>query len=309
MRATLQELLSRYPTLESLQSHLTEVAQSGRKFQSKRALERTQSYRVLRSCDISTVEALSGIIDRDYIFERHKTQRVIRTDTTEATHRSEGKGESWAVIVAGDEGETTDLFNLHAVFDFCVDQLGRERVILIANVEEVRQKLSQAADTGYPLFSPRLSMAENKAKNIEKLRSFERKYQTVFALGGADYDWEHVCVETVMKVLMGEPLWPGSKVIPRQNVRSLFFCLSGHGGSFASIPRTSPKLVRIPCDLCGKPHARRPERDASQALTHWVDWLQDDFNNQYSCGRATQSTESDATVRCGYDGRATELFS
>jgi hypothetical protein len=95
---------------------------------------------------------------------------------------------------------------------------------------------------------------------------------------------------------MGEPLWEGAKVIPRNNVRSLFFCLSGHGGSFASVPRTSPKLERINCDLCGTTHARRPQRDATLAASHWVDWLQEDFNTAYSCARATQSAECDETL-------------
>jgi hypothetical protein len=50
------------------------------------------------------------------------------------------------------------------VFDFCVDQLGRDHVILIANVEEIRQKHRQASVTGVPTFSDQFSNEENKRK-------------------------------------------------------------------------------------------------------------------------------------------------
>jgi hypothetical protein len=127
---------------------------------------------------------------------------------------------------------------LEKVFDCCVEQLGRDHVILIANVEEIRQKHRRAALTGVPTFSDQFSNAENKRKNAERLKQFETKFRGVLDSGGADYDFEDACAETVMKVLGGEQIRPGCKVIPRTNVRNLFFCLSGHGGSAASLPRT-----------------------------------------------------------------------
>jgi hypothetical protein len=184
----------------------------------------------------------------------------------------------WAVIVGGDEGETSAMFNLHLAFNLAVERLGRERVILIANIDEVRQDLRRRATTGVPMFSPTLSCAENRLRWSEKSRRFEELYAPVFESGGADY--EEASAETVLRVLRGTRRdgHPEDKVIPPSGIDSLFFCLSSHGGSFRSVPRLSPRLYAATCDLCGAPHRPRAQRHARDAARDWARWLERDCN-------------------------------
>lgn len=62
---------------------------------------------------------------------------VAAEPVAEAGHN--GAGEAWAVVVGGGEGGSANMFSLHHTYDFLVDRLGRANVILIANIEEVRQ--------------------------------------------------------------------------------------------------------------------------------------------------------------------------
>jgi hypothetical protein len=59
------------------------------------------------------------------------------------------------------------------------------------------------------VFSDQFSNAKNKVKNTEALALFESKFQRVLDTGGADYDFEEACADTVMKVLRGERIRPG----------------------------------------------------------------------------------------------------
>ena len=196
----------------------------------------------------------------------------------ETPERVDPIGGGWAVIVGGDEGETSAMFNLHLAFNLAVERLGRERVILIANVDHVRQELRRRAATGVPSFSPTLSYATNCERWSARARRFEELYAPVFESGGADY--EEASAETVLRVLTGRRRHghPRDKVVPPSGIDSLFFCLSGHGGSFRSVPRLSERLCTANCDLCGAPHRPRPLRDERRVARDWARWLQRDCN-------------------------------
>lgn len=205
---------------------------------------------------------------------------------------------SWAVIVAGGEGFQYGIYNLEDVFELCVRQLGRDRVILVAAIEEILTKRRRAAETGFPVFSPTLSLEQNKRKNREKLAEFERRWAFIRANGGADYDGTACSADTVLRILQGNPRHPGDKVLPRdpELLGSVFFCFGGHGGSFRSTTRNSVALQRTRCDLCQEPHAPRPPREDTFANTarKWETWLTEDNNNtEKFSNTATHSLEDD----------------
>ena len=207
-------------------------------------------------------------------------------------------GSSWAVIVAGGEGFQYGIYNLEDVFELCVRQLGRDRVILVAAIEEILTKRRRAAETGFPLFSPTLSLEQNKQKNREKLAEFERRWAFIRANGGADYDGTACSADTVLRILQGNPRHPGDKVLPRdpELLGSVFFCFGGHGGSFRSTTRNSVALQRTRCDLCQQPHAPRPPREDTfaNAAREWETWLTEDNNNtEKFSNTATHSLEDD----------------
>ena len=239
---------------------------------------------ILRATDAVTrsraaTEAVTSA--REFHWLRHRRgsagTAAPRPHTVDTAAPSATAG-SWAVIVGGDEGETSAMFNLHLAFNLAVERLGRERVILIANIDAVRQDLRRRAATGVPMFSPTLSYADNRLRWGEKARRFEKLYAPVFESGGADY--EEASAETVLRVLRGTRRdgHPEDKVIPPSGIDSLFFCLSSHGGSFRSVPRLSPRLYAASCDLCGAPHRPRAQRDARDAARNWAHWLERDCN-------------------------------
>ena len=205
-------------------------------------------------------------------------------------------GESWAVLIAGGEADTFDMFNLHHTFNFCVDRLGRSRVILIANVAEVHHMRRCAAESGVPELSPTRTREQSKAFRQRKLDEFERNFARVLDEGGADYDYKDANAETVVRVLTGQARHKGDKVIPHTGVRSVFICFGGHGGSFRSAPRLSPLEQEWACDLCLKPHIARPVRDAVRAEEQWASWLHEDTNYAFVGMQATQSAEHDQVL-------------
>lgn len=210
-------------------------------------------------------------------------------------------GSSWAVIVAGGEGFQYGIYNLEPVFELCVRQLGRDRVILVAPIEEIIEDRRRAAETGIPVFSPTLSPEQNRIKNLEKLAEFENRFKFIREHGGADYDGPDCTAETVMRILAGQPRREGDKVLPRDPslLGSVFFCFGGHGGSFRSIKRNSPILTTTKCDLCSQAHTLRPKRELSseEVGSQWPVWLQEDCNYvlKYS-NTATHSLEHDRVL-------------
>lgn len=232
----------------------------------------------------------NGVPRRDAMVGRTKdlptkkqAKRAAKKDFCKGKHP---QGSAWAVIVAGAEGETSNMFNIGAVFDLCVQRMGREHVIVVANVQETHDKLKRAATTGVPAFSELLRPFPNVPGNLERsmarLRRFEAANASILAGGGADYDYERASTESVMRVLTGRPLKAGDKVIPAdEKVRSVFFCLAGHGGSFRSVRRNGHQLATIRCDLCKRPHTPRVTRAQNKASTHWLDWQTEDCNGTY----------------------------
>ncbi len=220
-----------------------------------------------------------------------RTSRPLGIPATPTALPSDG--ESWAVLIAGGEADTFDMFNLHHIFNFCVDRLGRSHVILIANVAEVHQMRRRAAESGVPELSPTRTREESKAFRQRKLDEFERNFSRVLSEGSADYDYADANAETVVRVLTGQARKKGEKVIPHTGVRSVFICYGGHGGSFRSVPRLSALEQEWACDLCLKPHIARPVRDTARAEQQWAAWLHEDFNYAFVNMQATMSAEHD----------------
>jgi hypothetical protein len=108
--------------------------------------------------------------------------------------------------------------------------------------------------------------------------------------GGADYDGPDANAETVLRVLTGSARRAGDKVVARGgDLRSVFICFAGHGGSFPAVKRLSPLQYSKPCDLCGRPHTPRAPRDPREAAGGWVRWVAQDCNRTSS----NQSAEDD----------------
>ena len=91
-------------------------------------------------------QAHPDVSEREREIELERKKKVVSDSLGHRNneHTNDSEGTSWAVIVAGDEANQYDLFNLEVVFEMCVKKLGREKVILIANVDEIYQRRKNA---------------------------------------------------------------------------------------------------------------------------------------------------------------------
>ena len=143
---------------------------------------------------------------------------------------------------------------LGAAYRTLVDRLGRDRVIVIAEVAEVLNCLETSAATGLPPYSPTLSDEQNMNLWRATHRRVRDNLQVIMDDGGPDYGGEDVNVETVIRVLEGRPREGIERVVPANTgVESLFFAIYSHGGSHPSHERGADVPYTTKCDLCSPP--------------------------------------------------------
>ncbi len=209
-----------FNTTAGVWQHLSTIARNENAASNASAKQFFRDFRTLQKCgyDISRAWAVLHQTEEDVPAERALNAAARRErlrgfkstvappsvnlelkslQSAESQTEEEEDGESWAVIVAGDEADRYDFFNVEVVFEMCVRQLGRDKVIFIANLDEIHQKRRAAAATGVPVFSPRLSSAENLRQNQLRLANFEHKFRFILENGGADYDYDEVSTDTV----------------------------------------------------------------------------------------------------------------
>ena len=216
--------------------------------------------------------------------------------------------ENYAVLIAGGEpgdffgkyqkrtwadmGQQVSFFeSLGLVYAALLQELGADKIIVIASIRQVCDWLELCADRGYPPCdlcdetACRLyyrvteeNLDDKKKMWGERLAGVRQSCAAILASGGPDYDGEMVNAATVCNVLRGQSVPGGSgRVLPAVGVNSVFVWVTSHGGHHAVsvgqqtdsshtnkclCPPTDPICTRpIPvdpgdrkCDVCGEAH-------------------------------------------------------
>jgi len=156
----------------------------------------------------------------------------------------------------------------------------RDRIIVIAQIEERREWLRRAIASGKPRCTS--AAADDQEADDEataeasrkiyrrKLAALEQFCGGIIREGGADYDAEAVNPETVFNVLTGalnnEPYPESTAPIVPRDCQGIALMIYSHGCSHETAPLDGEYyrhlLTTIPCDACGKPH---PPVEASAA--------------------------------------------
>ena len=134
-------------------------------------------------------------------------------------------------------GHTSMLHVGHA-YQQLVPLVGRSRIIVIAQLEETMEWLEKCTAspdacrrmTG---IAPHRSADSLLASNRRRLAKMREDCACLIADGGADYDREAVNPSTVVRVLTGEPLCQGDKVVPKgagKGCSSVILLMYSHGG-------------------------------------------------------------------------------
>ena len=189
-------------------------------------------------------------------------------------------GEHWKVTTGEHNMGTNHCSMEHvgAAFDSLrAAGVPRDRIIVIAQIEERREWLRRAIATGEPRCTSAAAdrqetgdeaAAEASRKIYQrKLAALEQTCGGIIREGGADYDSEAVNPETVFNVLTGalnnEPCQESGPIVPR-DCQGIALMIYSHGCSHETAPIDSEYyrhlLTTTLCDVCGKPH---PPADAS----------------------------------------------
>ena len=242
----------------------------------------------------------------------------------------------WIVIVAGESPGTsfatapnaaagspgrpgadlsghTSLLHVGHAYQELVPLVGRGRIIVIAQLEETMEWLEQCTAspdacrrmTG---LAPRRSVDGLLASNKRRLAKMREECACLIADGGADYDREHVNPSTVVRVLTGEPLHRGDKVVPKgagQGCSSIILLMYSHGGSHSR--RYPPRVDEDEEHFLGMPYPAAPEDEANLygtvpfrgSFTNYTDaeireggrWLAFDEQGQAAMNKLAASSE------------------
>lgn len=133
------------------------------------------------------------------------------------------------------------------------------RARVTVGVVQVLEFLEAAAATGVPAFSPRFSMAINKARWQERLKRVKRSCALLIQHGGSQYDGRDVNAGTVFRVLTSRPRFPGDAVVPSDgSCGSLIFAVYSHGWSYAVGDEAMQARLRRSylCDTCCEFHTK-----------------------------------------------------
>ena len=148
----------------------------------------------------------------------------------------------------------------------------RERIIVIAQIEERREWLRKAVASGTPrcisaavagevALGPEAALEASRTIYRRKLATLERYCGRLIEEGGADYDGTLVNPETVVHVLTaalgdGPPLL-GGPIVPR-DCAGIALMIYSHGSFHETAAHDSDYwrhlMATTPCDVCGQPH-------------------------------------------------------
>jgi hypothetical protein len=146
------------------------------------------------------------------------------------------------------DNDVSHLYAVNTAYKALSKLMGRDRIIVIGTFKTHLEFLEGAAESGFPPFLDKLDKTTSMVKWTEKLIEFKDNFQDI--LQHCDYDGEHVNPSTIIDVISGRqvhfPTPVAGRVIPyAEGVRSVFFYIHTHGGSYA-IPQLRPST----CDLC-----------------------------------------------------------
>merc|ERR1711871_1786888 len=149
-----------------------------------------------------------------------------RMDTTDS--------DSYVVLIAGEHwkvstgerwlGQHCSLPFIGKAYEQCASRIGRERVIVIAQLNETLQWLEEAAETGMPMWCNGISVEESASRWTGKLQETQDACAVLIADGGADYDGAACHPRTVIDVLMGNPR-AGGRVVPKRGTGAVMIGL------------------------------------------------------------------------------------
>eukprot|EP01043_Picozoa_sp_COSAG02_P058822 COSAG02_NODE_7387_length_3038_cov_1.543042_1_plen_585_part_00 len=197
-------------------------------------------------------------------------------------------GEHWKVTTGEHNMGTNHCSMEHvgAAFDSLrAAGVPRDRIIVIAQVEERREWLRRAIASGKPRCTSAAAdgqeaddeTAADASRRIyrRKLAALEELCGGIIREGGADYDGDAVNPETVFNVLTGalkdEPHSQSGPIVPR-DCQGIALMVYSHGCSHETAPLDGEYyrnlLTTTPCDACGKPHPPAAEASATTQLDH-----------------------------------------
>ena len=147
----------------------------------------------------------------------------------------------------------------------------RDRIIVIAQIEERREWLRRAIASGEPRCTSAAAdgLDDDEKAAIEasreiytrKLVALEDCCGGIIREGGADYDADAVNPETVFNVLtaaLNDAPSPATGPIVPRDCQGIALMIYSHGCSHETAPLDGEYyrnlLTTIPCDVCGKPH-------------------------------------------------------
>jgi hypothetical protein len=162
-------------------------------------------------------------------------QYFVENDTPSITQLLKNRKDerTWVVLVSGEHygvttgrgtmGQHCSLVHVGEAYAKLVDHVGRENIIVIAQLQETLDWLQKASDTGIApltgsLFTKGQSIEESKSAWAAKLRSTRQRCARLIADGGADYDFADVNPDTVLRVLRGEePILRGAVKVKKHS--------------------------------------------------------------------------------------------
>ena len=143
----------------------------------------------------------------------------------------------WAVLVAGEHhtvsktlGSHSSITSIGDAFNILRQHLPRERIIVIAQVDECRLWHDQPFDEKVKGVKNAESAERQRPMWAEKKISFWKHLGQMIEEGGADYDGKDVNPDTVLRVVLGDQSEKYPKVVNyKEGKTKLFFSLFGHG--------------------------------------------------------------------------------
>eukprot|EP01052_Picozoa_sp_SAG31_P002892 SAG31_NODE_105_length_25008_cov_17.439399_5_plen_415_part_00 len=199
--------------------------------------------------------------------------------TSGADHRR-----PWLILVAGEHWKTTDgkrwlgqhcsLQWVARCYEQLVDRFGRDRVIVIGQLEQTLAWLKNAASTGVPEFTSGITLQESGRRWSVRHAELRSACTRLLGDGGVDYDGTKCHPATLLDVLTGNARASGGPVV--MGGGAVWVGLYSHGWSHEVINDQTPAgkasrnelEARTVCDLCGRPHATAADVASCTAEEH-----------------------------------------
>ena len=154
----------------------------------------------------------------------------------EGVHRPT-ESDLWAVLVAGEHHSVSKTLGSHSsitsigdAFNILRQHLPRERIIVIAQIEECRLWHDQPFEEKVKGVKDAESAERQRPMWAEKKVSFWKHLGQMIEEGGADYDGKDVNPDTILRVVLGIQSEKYPRVVNyKEGKTKLFLTLFGHG--------------------------------------------------------------------------------